>query len=80
MDRSDSDLSGRVDSAPGDMRPDAQVSGAAEAGSSASVPETIRAKGNMVVRLANGSEADCDAGFYLAREAHQNTTFRFLMQ
>lgn len=30
----------------------------------------------MVVRLADGSEADYRAGVYLAREAHQNTIFR----
>lgn len=33
-------------------------------------------RGNMVVRLADGSEADYRAGVYLAREAHQNTIFR----
>ncbi len=77
VDRSDSDLSGRVDRVPGDRGPAAQVSGAAaDAGSSNGVTETIRAKGNMVVRLANGSEADYRAGVYLAREAHQNTIFR----
>lgn len=76
VDRSDSDLSGRVDSVPGETGPAAQVSGAAEAGSSDGVTKTKSAKGNMVVRLIDGSETDYRAGVYLAREAHQNTIFR----
>jgi hypothetical protein len=35
-----------------------------------------RAQGNMIFRLANGSEADWQAACYLAREAHLNTIFR----
>ncbi|WP_282046562.1 hypothetical protein [Roseibium album] len=76
MDRSDSDLPGRVDSAPGGMRPASQVCEAVDVGSSDGVAETIPANGNMVVRLADGSDADYRAGVYLAREAHQNTIFR----
>lgn len=30
----------------------------------------------MTVRLANGSESDCRAGVFLAREAHRHTIFR----
>ncbi|MFN3253835.1 hypothetical protein [Roseibium album] len=77
MDRSDSDLSGREEIASGDQRPAAQVSGA---GAYAASPEGRAAKGtthgNMVVRLADDSEADYCAGVYLARESHQNTIFR----
>ncbi|MEP1575753.1 hypothetical protein [Roseibium album] len=77
MDRSNSDLSGCEEIASGDTGPAAQVSGA---GTYAASPEGRAAEGraqaNMVVRLADGSEADYRAGVYLAREAHQNTIFR----
>lgn len=75
VDRSDSDLSGCVDSVPGDTGPGAQMSGAdVTSPDGRAAAETTN--GNMVVRLADGSEADYRAGVYLAREAHQNTIFR----
>lgn len=77
VDRSTSDLSGRAEIASGDTGPAAQVSGVGE---DAAPPDGRAAEGtthgNMVVRLADGSEADYRAGVYLAREAHQNTIFR----
>ncbi|MET1414722.1 hypothetical protein ABVF61_20795 [Roseibium sp. HPY-6] len=77
MDRSNSDLSGRAEIASGDTGLAAQVSGE---DAYAASPEGRVAEGathgNMVVRLADGSEADYRAGVYLAREAHQNTIFR----
>ncbi|WFE88609.1 hypothetical protein K1718_20945 [Roseibium porphyridii] len=43
---------------------------------SGQAPVSPRPKSNMTVRLANGSESDCRAGVFLAREAHRNTIFR----
>ncbi|MBG6163790.1 GNAT superfamily N-acetyltransferase [Labrenzia sp. EL_195] len=76
MDRSDSDFAGRMETASGDTGLATQLIDAAEAGSSVGATEKIPANGNMVVRLADGSEADYRAGVYLAREAHRNTIFR----
>lgn len=33
-------------------------------------------RSSVKIRLADGSESDCRAGIYLAREAHQRTIFR----
>ncbi|MBG6155993.1 hypothetical protein IWQ52_002041 [Labrenzia sp. EL_159] len=77
MERSDSDLSGREEIASGDQRPAAQLSVACEdAASSEGRAAERTTHANMIVRLADGSEADYRAGVYLAREAHQNTIFR----
>ncbi|CTQ62468.1 hypothetical protein [Roseibium album] len=71
VDRSDSDLSGRVDRVPGDRGPAAQVDGAEMPRVSGSAPARERQNsGRMGVRLADGSEADYRAAHYLARETH----------
>jgi len=59
VDRSDSDLSGRVDRVPGDRGPAAQVSGAAaDAGSPGRLAETMQVSGSLVVRLPDEPDAD----------------------
>ncbi|CTQ53450.1 hypothetical protein LP7551_01972 [Roseibium album] len=76
MDRGDRDLSGTADQASVDreraqLDPPRPLSEAASDRSGAD-----RAQSNMIVRPANGSEADWQAAHYLAPEAHQNAIFR----
>jgi hypothetical protein len=76
VDRGDRDLSGTADQVSAD-RDGAQLDAPrplVEAAGDRSGAD--RAHSNMIVRLANGSEADWQAACYLAREAHLNTSFR----
>jgi len=57
----------------GENASEAQRLGArTEVGTTAAAPKRTTVK----IRLADGSESDCRAGVFLAREAHQRTIFR----
>jgi hypothetical protein len=76
VDRGDRDLSGTADQVSADRE---RALGDAPRRPIEAVGDRSgadRAKSNMIVRLADGSEADWQAAHYLAREAHLNTIFR----
>lgn len=77
VDRSDSDLSGRVETAFGGIGTAVPMSGAAGAGASgrASAGSATNSS-RIVVRLARDTEADFAAAFDLVKDAHERTIFR----
>jgi hypothetical protein len=57
-------------------RVDALRQASATSGSSPARLPSARGEPGLTLRLADGSDADCRAGIYLAREAHGRTIFR----
>ncbi len=77
VDRSDSDLSGRVETASGDTGTAVPNGGASARNEPVSRARSeIRKSGRILVRLARDSEADFTAAFDLVRDAHERTIFR----